>query len=133
MVVMTVENYQNAKVHTITVKNKDLFQVKMKDVQDGLGVKSISDLLTKEMQGKFDTKELTEEQKKIYKETEYQITKIETDSKRDKFARSDLVKKIIKNCRGIKKSNDGVDRSDKENQRENFRRFLGFKENEIRK
>ena len=98
---MTVENYQNARVHTITVKNKDLFRVKMKDVQDGLGVKSISDLLTKEMQGKFDTKELTEEQKNIYKETEYQITKIETDSKRDKFARSDLEEKIIKNCRGI--------------------------------
>ena len=49
MVVMTVENYQNARVHTVRVKIKDLFRVKMKDVQDGLGVKSISDLLTKEM------------------------------------------------------------------------------------
>ena len=32
MVVITVEAYQNATVHTITVKNKDLFWVKMKGV-----------------------------------------------------------------------------------------------------
>ena len=32
MVVITVEAYQNAKVHTITVKNKDFFWVKMKDL-----------------------------------------------------------------------------------------------------
>ena len=38
MVVITVENYLNARVHTITVKNKELFWVKIKDVQDGLCV-----------------------------------------------------------------------------------------------
>ena len=30
MVVITVEAYQNARVHTITVKNKDFFWVKIK-------------------------------------------------------------------------------------------------------
>ena len=40
-----------------------------------MGIKSISDLLTKEMQGKFDTKNLTEKQKRMYKKTEYEITK----------------------------------------------------------
>ena len=34
MVVITVKTYQNARVHTITVKNKDFFWVKMKYVQD---------------------------------------------------------------------------------------------------
>ena len=39
--------------------------------------------------------------------------------------------KIIKNCRGVKQSNDGLKRLDKENQRQNFRQLLGFKENQI--
>ena len=39
MVFITVENYLNAQVHTITVKNKDFFWVKMKNVQNGLGLK----------------------------------------------------------------------------------------------
>ena len=39
--------------------------------------------------------------------------------------------KVIKDCRGTKKCNDDADRSDKENQRQNFRLLLGFKENEI--
>ena len=41
MVVITVEAYQNARVHTITVKNRDFFWVKMKDLQDVLGVKNM--------------------------------------------------------------------------------------------
>ena len=53
------------------------------------------------------------------------------DNNKDKFARSDLMEKIFKNCRGVKKCNNGVDRSDKEKQRQNFRTLLGFKENEI--
>ena len=31
MVVITVEAYQNARIHTITVNNKGFFWVKMKD------------------------------------------------------------------------------------------------------
>ena len=33
MVLITVENYCSAKVHIITVKNKDLFWVKVIDVK----------------------------------------------------------------------------------------------------
>ena len=32
MAIITVETYQNARVHNITVKNKDFFWVEMKDV-----------------------------------------------------------------------------------------------------
>ena len=39
--------------------------------------------------------------------------------------------KIIKNCRGVKKCNDGVNRIEKEKQRENFRAALGFEEHGI--
>ena len=38
---------------------------------------------------------------------------------------------MIKNCRGVEKSNDGINRLDKERQRENFRQLLSFKEKEI--
>ena len=48
-----------------------------------------------------------------------------------KYSRSDITEQIIKNCRGVKKSNDSVNRLDKEKQRENFRQLFGFKENEV--
>ena len=41
------------------------------------------------------------------------------------------MQKVIKNCRGVKKGNDGINRTEKENQRENFRFPLGFKENDM--
>ena len=131
MVVVTLEAYKNAQVHTITVGNKELFWVKIKDVQNGLGVKCISDLLRKEMLGIFYTKNLTKEHKMKYIRSEYQLSKIIIDNKKDKYARSDITEKVIENCRGIKKSNDGANKLDKENQRQNFRTMLGFKEIEI--
>ena len=110
MVVITVEAYQNAHVHTIAVKNKDLFWVKMKDVQDGLGVKNIIDFLRKEMWGNFETNNLTREQTKKYIRSEYEITKNPRDSNWHKYVRSDIMEKIIKNCRGVKKTNRCVNR-----------------------
>ena len=118
MVVVTVEAYQNARVHTMTLKRKDFLWVKMKDVQDRLGIKNISDLLRKEICGRFGTKVLTEKQKMKYIRSEYQITKNFKNSFVYKYAKNKPMEKIIKNCRRVKKCNDGVDR-------------LGFKENEI--
>ena len=120
MVVITFKAYQNARVHTITII-----------VQDRLGIKNISDVLGKEICGTFGTKDLTEKQKMKYIRSEYQITKNFKDSDLYKYAKSKLMEKIIKNCRGVKKCNDGVNRLDKEDQRQNFRILLGFKENEI--
>ena len=95
---ITADSYANAGVRTITVKNKDYFWVKMKDIQDKL---------------------------------EYQIRKVKTDNKKDKYTKSDIIEKIIKNCRGIKKCNDGINRMKKENKRQDFRSLLGFKEHDI--
>ena len=39
MVVITVQSYKNAEVRTIAVKNKELFWVKIIDIQNGLGTK----------------------------------------------------------------------------------------------
>ena len=41
------------------------------------------------------------------------------------------MEKIIKNYRGVKKCNDGINRMKKEKQRDSFRTLLGFKENDI--
>ena len=43
MVVITVQNYTDAEVHTITVRNRELFRVKTIDVQKRLGMQNISD------------------------------------------------------------------------------------------
>ena len=81
--------------------------------------------------GIFETKSPTKEQKKKYIRTESEITKKPADDSKYKYARSDLMEKIIKSCRGVKQCNDGVNRLEKEKQRENFRTILGFKEYDI--
>ena len=96
-----------------------------------MGIKNTSHLLRKEICGRFGTKDLTEKQKIKCIWSEYQITKNFKDSDLYKYAENKLMEKIIKNCRGVKKCNDGVNRLDKEDQRQDFRILLGFKENEI--
>ena len=103
----------------------------MKDVQDRLGIKNINDPLRKKICGRFGTKVHTEKQKMKYIRSEYKITKHFKDSDLYKYSKNKLMEKIIKNCRGVRKCNDGVSRLDKEDQRQNFRIILGFKENEI--
>ena len=45
---ISVEKYTDAKVLTITVGNRRLFWVRMHDVQEGLCVKNMADLVRKE-------------------------------------------------------------------------------------
>ena len=95
-----------------------------------MDVKHISDLLIKEMQGIFEIKKLTNEQKIKHRRSKFEIIKKFGD-KKSKYIINDIMEKIIKNCRGVTQSNDGLKRLDKENQRQNFRELLGFKENQI--
>ena len=66
MVVIIVQNYTDAEVHTIIVGNRELFWVKMIDVHKRLGIQKISDLVKKEIQGIYETKDFTKKQKNIY-------------------------------------------------------------------
>ena len=50
MDLISIEGYENAKVICLKNKNGDLWVI-MKDVGNGLGVKNISDLVLKEIQG----------------------------------------------------------------------------------
>ena len=56
MVVITIQKCTNAEVDTITVGNRELFWVRMIDVQKELGIKNISGLVRKYIQGIFETK-----------------------------------------------------------------------------
>ena len=81
------------------------------------------------MQGIFETKNSTEEQIRKYKRTEKELDPERNSNSR--FAPSDVMEKIIKNCREVKRCNYGINRMKKEEQRENFRILLGFRENDI--
>ena len=65
--------------------------------------------------------------------TEEELTKKDTDDPKIKYVCSGLMEEIIKNCRGVKQCNDGINRIEKEEQRENFKSILGFKEHDIMK
>ena len=131
MVVIIVQNYTNAEFHTITVENRELFWIKMIDVQKGLSIQNISDLVRKEIQVIYETKTFIKKTKIKYIRTEQEISKKPTDDSKIKYVHSDLKEKIIKSCRGVKKCNDGINRIEKEKQRERFRATLGFKEHDI--
>ena len=112
MVVITAELYKNAVVDVIT-DNDYCWVKKMKDVQDGLGIKNMRDRLGRTMQGIFETKNLTKEQKKQYIRSKNEINK---DLKNNyyKYSRRDITEQVIKNCKVIKQCNDGANRLDKE-------------------
>ena len=54
MNLISVEGYNNAKIHTIQVKTN--LWVSMEGVGNGSGVKNISDLVLKEIQGHYEKK-----------------------------------------------------------------------------
>ena len=112
MVFITVEAYQSAQVHNITVKNKDYFWVKIVDVQNGLGLKCMCGLIRREICGIYETENLTKEQKRKYMRSKFAIIKHFGD-KKSKYASNDIMEKVIKNCRGVKKSNDGLNKLEK--------------------
>ena len=51
MALISAEGYKNAGVHWLKIKETGELWVSMKDVGVGLGVKSISDLVSKEIHG----------------------------------------------------------------------------------
>ena len=124
MVAITVKKYADAEVHTITEGNRELFWVKMMDVQDGLGVKNMSDLIRKDIQGIYETKDPTEEQKRKCIRSENKIDEKDPEASSEIiYLRSDRTEKIIKNCREVTKCNDGIKRIGKKRKRRTKRKF----------
>ena len=84
----------------------------MKNVQDGLGVKNMTDLILKEIYGIYETKNLTKDQIQKYKMNEREIfekydnlskDELNTKSIKNVYVKNDLKSTVIKRCRGEKK------------------------------
>ena len=111
MYLISAERYENANVKTLPEKNCHIW-VKMKDVQNGLGVTNMSDLILKELYGIYKTKNPTKEQVKEYKMTEKEyyerfdnLSEKELNKKNNKetYVRNNVMTTVIKRCRGEKK------------------------------
>ena len=79
----------------------------------------MSDLVRKEIQGIYKTNNPTVKQVKEYKCYLQEITKDSMDDSKFKYVRNDLMKKIVKNCRGVKGYKNAIEKKKKNN--ENFR------------
>ena len=84
----------------------------MKNVQDGLGVKNMTDLILKEIYRIYETKNLTKDQIQKYKMNEREIfekydnlskDELSTKSIKNVYVKNDLKTTVIKRCRGEKK------------------------------
>ena len=62
MYLISPEGYKNTDVPLSRVKKAGKVLASMKNVQDGLGVKNMSDLILKEINGIYETTNLTKEQ-----------------------------------------------------------------------
>ena len=85
---------------------------KHENVQDGLGVKNMTDLILKEIYGIYETKNLTKDQIQKYKMNEREIfekydnlskDELNTKSIKNVYVKNDLKTTVIKRCRGEKK------------------------------
>ena len=132
MNLISAKGYKNANVHCLKIRKTDELWVGMKDVGVGLGVKSISDLVLKEIRGIYEKKELTKEETKCYKMTEREIyekyanlskDELNIKSKKNVFAKNNFMRNIIKRCRGENKR--GIRAID------GFRKKLMIPDNEI--
>ena len=112
MYLMSAEGYKNLRVDLLIIKKTGEIWTKMKDVQDGLGVQNISDLVLKEIYGIYKTKSLTKEQIKKYKMSKREIfenfdnlSEDELNAKNNKevYAKNDVITTVIKRYRGGKR------------------------------
>ena len=75
MYLISAEGYKNANVAFLTIKTTNKIWVSMKDIESGIGVKNISDLVLKEIYCICETKSPTKKQVNEYKMTERKIDK----------------------------------------------------------
>ena len=73
MYLISAEGHKNAKVHFLTIKTTSEILVNMKNVGSGMGVKTISDLVLKEIDGICETKNPTKKQVNEYKMAKREI------------------------------------------------------------
>ena len=97
MYLISAEGYKNANVKFLTIKATSEIWVNMKDVGSSMGVKSISDLVLKEIYGICETKNPTKKQVSEYKMTEREIYKEFTNSSEKELDTKDNKKAHVRN------------------------------------
>ena len=109
MYLISTEEYKNVTVEFLSIKTNSEIWVNMKDVESGMGVKNISDLVCKEIYGICETKNPTKKQVDEYEMTKRQIFKnfinlsekeLNTKNNKRTSVRNDVMTTIIKRCRG---------------------------------
>ena len=75
MYLVSSQGYINAGVDVLKIRKTGEIWPNMKDIESGLRVINISDLVIKEIRGIYEKKELTKEEIKNYKMTEREIYK----------------------------------------------------------
>ena len=109
MYLISTEEYKNVTVEFLSIKTNSEIWVNMKDVESGMGVKNISDLVLKEIYGICETKNPTKKQVHEYEMTKRQIYKnfinlsekeLNTKNNKRTSVRNDVMTTIIKRCRG---------------------------------
>ena len=124
MYLISAEGYKNAGVYFLRVRKTGETWLSMKNVNKGLGVKNMSDLISEEIYGIYETKNLTNKHIQKYKMTEREIfekydnlSKDELNTKTNKnvYVKHDVISTVIKRCRGEKKKKKEVKKKKKKN------------------
>ena len=85
MCLISAEGYKIAGVHFSRVRKAGEIWLSIKDVHKGLSVKNISDLISKEIYGIYETKNLTNKQIQKQKMTEREIFEKYYNSSKDEL------------------------------------------------
>ena len=126
MYLISAERYQNAEVGFLRVTKTDDIWLSMKNIHDGLGLNIVSDLVLKEIYGKYGRKNFADGEIKKHKMTEREVFKNydnlsenELNSKNNKevYVRNDVITCVTVHYRGKKKESKKIDE---------FRKKLGF-------
>ena len=109
---ISAERYQNAEVGFLRVTKTDDIWLSMKNIHDGLGLNIVSDLVLKEIYGKYGRKNFADGEIKKHKMTEREVFKNydnlsenELNSKNNKevYVRNDVITCVTVHYRGKKK------------------------------
>ena len=97
MCLISAEGYENAGVRFLRVRETGEIWSSVKDVNKGLGVKNILDLILKEIYGVYETKILTKKQIQKYKMNELEIFEKYTNLSEDKLSKKSNKSVYVKN------------------------------------
>ena len=111
MYLISTEGYKNTNVDFLTIKKTSELWVSVKDVESGINVENISDLVLKEIYDICETKNPSKEEVNEYKMTKREIYKKLTNFRQEKlntinnkktYVKNDVMTTVIKRCRGEK-------------------------------